>query len=117
MHIFKQTNIDFIGKRRIWYSISATIIGIGLISLFVRGLNYGIDFLGGTELVVHFSQSVDIGDVRNALTGIGLGDSEIKNFGGQNDVLIRTPKQGPGQDRQSPSKFRILLKHAFRRFP
>ena len=97
MHIFKKTNIDFIGKRYIWYSISGMIILLGLISLFVRGLNYGIDFLGGTELVVHFAQPIDIGDVRKALDGIGLGDSEIKNFGAQNDVLVRTPQQGPGQ--------------------
>ncbi len=97
MHVFKKTNIDFIGKRYIWYSISATIITLGLISLFVRGLNYGIDFLGGTELIVHFTQPIDIGEVRSALNGIGFGDSEIKNFGGLNDILIRTPKQGPGQ--------------------
>lgn len=96
MRLFKKTNIDFIGKRYIWYTTSAIIILTGMISLAVRGLDYGIDFLGGTEIVVHFSTAVDISNVRTALNTVALGESEIKNFGSRNDILIRTRKQGPG---------------------
>jgi preprotein translocase subunit SecF len=96
MRFFKKTNIDFIGKRFIFYSISAALILAGIISLSVKGLDLGIDFLGGTEIVVHFSNPVAIGDVRSAMAAIALGESEIKYFGNQNDVLVRTRKQGPG---------------------
>ncbi|MGD0338564.1 MAG: protein translocase subunit SecF [Bacteroidota bacterium] len=96
MRFFRKTNIDFIGKRYIWYTISATIILAGMISLAVRGLDYGIDFLGGTEIVIHFTNQVEIGNVRTALNTVMLGESEIKNFGSRNDILIRTRKQGPG---------------------
>jgi preprotein translocase subunit SecF len=96
MRLFKKTNIDFIGKRFICYSISGALILAGLISIAVSGLDYGIDFLGGTEIVAHFTTPVAIGDVRTALGTITLGESEIKNFGSQNDILIRTRKQGLG---------------------
>jgi preprotein translocase subunit SecF len=96
MRLFRKTNINFIGKRFICYSISGTIILIGLISLAVKGLDYGVDFLGGTEIVVHFANPVSIGDVRTALSAVALGESEIKNFGSQNDILVRTRKQSAG---------------------
>jgi preprotein translocase subunit SecF len=78
------------GKRRIAYVVSALIIGAGLVSLLVKGLSFGIDFLGGTELVVQFQQPVEIGDVRGAMTSIGFGRAEIKTFGTDQDILIRT---------------------------
>lgn len=96
MRLFKKTNIDFIGKRYIWYGISGAIILAGMISLAVKGLDFGIDFLGGTELVVQFQNPVVISDVRTALSAAALGESEIKYFGNERDVLIRTRKQGPG---------------------
>jgi preprotein translocase subunit SecF len=90
MRLFGATHIDFMGKRRIAYVASALIIGAGLVSLFVKGLSFGIDFLGGTELVVQFQQPVEIGDVRSAMTSIGFGRAEIKTFGTDQDILIRT---------------------------
>ena len=96
MRFFKKTTIDFIGKRYIFYSISAALILAGLVSLSIKGLDLGVDFIGGTEIVVHFANPVPIGDVRSALGSIELGESEIKYFGSQNDVLIQTGKQGPG---------------------
>ena len=50
MRFFGKTNIDFMGKRRILYAVSATVIGLGMLSLLFKGVNYGIDFLGGTEI-------------------------------------------------------------------
>ncbi|HUI64273.1 MAG TPA: protein translocase subunit SecF, partial [Bacteroidota bacterium] len=67
MRLIGKTNIDFMGKRYFWYAVSAAVILTGMVSLFVKGLNYGIDFLGGTELVVRFTQGVDVGDVRSAM--------------------------------------------------
>jgi preprotein translocase SecF subunit len=65
-------------------------------SLFYKGVDLGIDFLGGTELVVQFQQPVGIGDVRSAIDKIGYGKAEIKSFGSDRDILIRTSEQREG---------------------
>ncbi len=96
MRLFRETHIDFMGKRRLWYSASGILLLIGILGIFVRGISFGIDFLGGTELVVRFEQPVGIGDIRSALDPIGLSRSEIKTFGSSNDILIRTGQQAPG---------------------
>ncbi len=97
MRLFRKTNIDFMGKRRLWYAVSTTVIVIGMTSFFVKGPHYGIDFLGGTEMVVAFKEPVQISAVRGAMDKVGIGTSaEIKTFGGENDILIRTSMQGEG---------------------
>ncbi|MGA9116518.1 MAG: protein translocase subunit SecF [Bacteroidota bacterium] len=96
MRLFGKTNIDFMGKRKTWYTISGTLILAGLVSLAFRGVELGIDFLGGTELVVGFERPVEIGQVRSAMDGIGLGRAEIKTFGNPRDILIRTSEQAAG---------------------
>ncbi len=96
MRFFGKTTIDFMGKRNLWYLVSGSMVVIGMISLAFKGVDYGIDFLGGTELVVRFQQPVTIGDVRNAMDRIGYGKAEIKTFGSDRDILIRTPEQGEG---------------------
>jgi preprotein translocase SecF subunit len=84
------------GIRGKMYYVSSVIILLGLISLFVKGVNYGIDFRGGTELVLSFSAAPDYGRLRTALVNAGLGDCEIKSFGNDQTILIRTTKQGEG---------------------
>jgi preprotein translocase SecF subunit len=96
MRLFGKTSIDFMGKRKLWYLISGSLITIGLISLLIRGVEFGIDFLGGTELVVGFAQPVQISDVRAAMDRAGFDKAEIKTFGTDRDILIRTPQQGEG---------------------
>jgi len=96
MRFFGKTSIDFMGKRRLWYVVSATVIGLGMLSLIVKGVNYGIDFLGGTEIVVRFQNNVDVGDVRASMDRAGFTKAEINTFGSDRDILIRTPEQGEG---------------------
>lgn len=96
MRFFGATNIDFMGKRKMWYVISASLILVGMISLAVKGVDFGIDFIGGTELIVQFTNDVQVGDVRTAMEGIGLGNAEIKLFGSARDVLIRVEDIGEG---------------------
>lgn len=96
MRIFGKTNIDFMGTRRIWFIVSLVVILIGMISLVVRGLELGIDFLGGTEIVVAFENDIDISSVRSAMETAGYGKAEIKTFGSLRDILIRTSEQGEG---------------------
>lgn len=94
MRLFKKTNIDFMGKRNAMYIMSTTIIVLGMVSLFYKGIDLGIDFRGGTEVVVIFSGEPDYGQVRSALARIGFGDSEIKSYGSENTIMIRTVQQG-----------------------
>lgn len=97
MRLFRKTNIDFMGKRRYWYAVSAAVIIIGMTSLVVKGPHYGIDFLGGTEMVVAFKDPVAISLVRSAIDKVGVGNSaEIMTFGSDKDILIRTSMQGEG---------------------
>jgi preprotein translocase SecF subunit len=96
MRLFGKTNIDFMGQRMHFYIISAIILAIGLGSLLYKGIEYGIDFLGGTELIVQFNQPVQISDVRSAMDRVGLGRAEIKTFGTDRDILIRTVEQAEG---------------------
>jgi preprotein translocase subunit SecF len=115
MRFFGKTNIDFMGKRNLWYIVSATVIVIGMISVFVKGLDFGIDFLGGTELIVQFDRPAGISDVRSAMDRAGLGRAEIKSFGSPRDILVRTAEQGEGST--VGDKIRAGLKDSFPQNP
>jgi len=96
MRFLQQTNIDFMGRRKMWYIISLSVILLGFISLAVKGIDFGIDFLGGTELIVNFDNPVDVGNVRSSLTQAGFPRAEIKSYGGPQQILIRTEEQAEG---------------------
>ena len=94
MQLFKSPNIDFISRRRIAYIVSAGILFLGVISLVVQGgLNYGIDFKGGTSIVLQFEKDIEITQIREALSSIDIGTSEIKKYGGQREYLIYMEQQ------------------------
>ena len=96
MRFFKKTNIDFLKSRRSMYLLSLCVILAGMVSLAVKGIDYGIDFRGGTEIVLQFEQPIEIGTLRNALGTVGMSQSEIKTFGAEENILIRTTEQGEG---------------------
>ena len=87
----RDTRIDFIGRRRIAALISISVIVILILSLFIRGLNLGIDFTGGTLVEVSYSSSVNTEEVRTNLRRSGLGSVVVQHFGTSRDVLIRLP--------------------------
>ncbi|MFL6949311.1 MAG: protein translocase subunit SecF, partial [Xanthobacteraceae bacterium] len=93
-----ETKFDFMQFRRISFPISAALSILAIVLFFTHGLNFGIDFRGGTLLEVQAkSGTADIGAMRNTLSGLGLGDVQLQQFGGPNDVLIRVAEQ-PGGD-------------------
>lgn len=96
MRFFRKTNIDFIGKRKTWYIVSSITLLIGLIVFGVKGIGYGIDFTGGTEVVVKFQTPQTIGTIREALNKAGLSRTEIKIYGDPHNILIRTSEQETG---------------------
>jgi preprotein translocase subunit SecF len=87
-------NFDFVGKRRTFIGISCAAVLLSLLLLAVRGLNYGIDFTGGTIVQVAFKEKRPIGEVRRAVSGLGLGDTVIQEFGSDREFLIRVQKMG-----------------------
>jgi len=93
MRLFQKSNINFMGHRKIAYVFSTVLILVGLVSLFVRGLNYGIDFKGGSEVVIRFEQSADVGTVRSIMRGAGVKGS-VKQYGMDRSLLIKTDFQG-----------------------
>jgi preprotein translocase subunit SecF len=93
MRIFHNLNVDFLGKRKFFYMLSTTVFVLGLISILFRGLQFGIDFKGGTEVVLEFEKAIDITKVRGYLSDIGLGNVEVKTFGAETGALIRTEAQ------------------------
>ncbi len=93
MRILDNLNIDFISKRKIAYTISTVLILLGLFGILFRGLELGIDFKGGTDIALKFENPIDIAEVRAELNSIGLGNIEVKTFGGETGILVRTELQ------------------------
>ncbi|MFC1562992.1 protein translocase subunit SecF [candidate division KSB1 bacterium] len=94
IQIIKNTNFDFLKLKKVTFFISIAVISIGIISMIIhRGLNFGIDFVGGTLIQIQFEKNVDVGSIRNSLSAVNLGSSEIKEFGNERDVLIKTEFQ------------------------
>ncbi|MGE5421532.1 MAG: protein translocase subunit SecDF [Chloroflexota bacterium] len=89
-NILKNTNIDFMGKRRIFYGISIAVTIIGIASLFIRGLNPGIDFTGGRTYVVQFDQPVRTDEVARTLTDAFGEAPQVVTFGNDRQVRITT---------------------------
>ncbi len=93
MRLFENLHIDWLGKRKIFYVVSTTLFLIGLLNVIIRGFHFGIDFKGGSEIVLQFDKAVNISTVRNYVEKLELGNIEIKTFGGETGVMIRTELQ------------------------
>jgi len=77
--LFGKTNINFIDFRRKGFIISLALLVVGIISVATQsGLNYGLDFTGGSFVEVHFNEDVDIGSIRSVISDVGLGDAVIQ---------------------------------------
>ncbi len=94
MQIFENTNIEFVEKRKMGYIISGIIILASIVSLILHGgPKYSIDFTGGTLVHLKFEQPVEIENIRSAIGAKGYGDSEIKYFGADNEIAIRSSSE------------------------
>ena len=93
---FKNINIDFIGNRKKFYVISSLLVVLGLGSLFTKGLNYGVDFVGGRTYVVRFDNDINNEDLRENLSAVFVDNDglnytpQVKTFGDDNQVKITT---------------------------
>jgi len=107
---FKNVNIQFLAKRKIFYVISGILIVISLVSLATRGLNPGIDFAGGRNYVVKFDKAVSSEEIATALKPVFNGETPVvKTFGGSNQVKISTKYLINSADRKSDELVDSLL--------
>jgi preprotein translocase subunit SecF len=113
MRILGQTNIDFMGMRRVFFVVSLILVMVGMASVVIKGLEFGIDFVGGTELVVEFEEAIPVGEIRSAMTDAGFDQAVIRTFGVPRDILIRTIEM----DREDQRVRDIILQTLTERFP
>lgn len=95
--MLKNSNFDFVGKRKIWYAISIIIIIAGLISVFTQGLNLGIDFTGGNVIEVQFQEQVEIDNLREVVNKY-VDATPVIQGGENNDYIIRTQEMEESQN-------------------
>ena len=104
--LFANLNIRFLSLRNIGFGASAAVLLIGVVSILgINGIRKGIDFAGGTLLELHFDPAIQVEDIRGQLGRVPVGDdeidlskSEIKQFGSENDILIRVSESGEGTE-------------------
>lgn len=94
-NLFKDSDFDFVSRRKLYYTVSSVIIGLGILSAVFRGFGLGVDFKGGRSYVVRFEKTVSTDDVRDALEPVLGGSPEVKTYGGtgigSNQVKVTTP--------------------------
>jgi len=88
-NLFKNVNIDFLGKRKLAYVLSGVLLLISIGSLFTVGLNQGVDFVGGRTYTVRFDKDVSATQVQNDMVEV-FGSAEAKTYGGDNQLKITT---------------------------
>lgn len=87
----KVPTIRFMSQRKIWYVISAIMIGGSLLAVGFKGLNLGIDFTGGVVVEAGFPGAADLERTREAIAKAGYAEAQVQNFGTSRDVLVRLP--------------------------
>ena len=94
MQLLKGTlSIDFMGKRRFTMILSAVLLAVSLGALLTKGLNFGIDFTGGTLIEVGYPEAVELEGIRSALADGGFGNPQVQHFGSSREVLVRIAPQ------------------------
>ncbi|MDE1989038.1 MAG: protein translocase subunit SecF [Betaproteobacteria bacterium] len=92
MEFFRiRKDIPFMSWGRYTTAISLVTFLLAVFFLFTRGLNFSVDFTGGTVMEVNYGAAADVGKIRNALEALGFADANVQNFGTSRDVLIRLP--------------------------
>ena len=87
--------INFMGVRNIAFAVTMLLTALALFSWFSRGLNYGLDFTGGTLIELTYERPADLGKVREELASSGYHEAIVQSFGATTDLLVRMPGEDP----------------------
>ncbi|HEX6088894.1 MAG TPA: protein translocase subunit SecF [Gemmatimonadales bacterium] len=98
MRFFAHANYDFLARRRIAYAITAVFLLAGLLAMIVRGVNYSVEFTGGTRMRIEAVEAVDVGAIRAGLQAQGIASAEIQTFGSDREFVIRAGRAREGAD-------------------
>jgi preprotein translocase subunit SecF len=114
IELFKQPNIDWMGKAKYFFLLSGLLLALGWAAIFLKGgIKYGIDFRGGTNVDVRFAQPPNIDRLRSALQAQGLGNSEIQSISdianaNSNEVMIFVEQTGQKDQALDEGKAKVL---------
>jgi len=114
IELFKQPNLDWMGKAKYFYALSGILLLAGWTSIFFgRGIKYGIDFSGGTNVDVRFAKAPDLDKLRSGLTTQGLGNTEIQpihdiSSSSNNEVVIFVEGKGEDENALQASRAKVL---------
>jgi len=115
MKRLSELNIDFMRHLKVMVAVSVALVLFSLAQIFfLAKLNMGIDFAGGTQLIVRFLERPEIDEVRDVLRGAGVGDAQIQSFGEaeSNEIIIKTPLV-PGREEGSRDAVVRALENRF----
>lgn len=103
-------DIPFMSYGKLTTSISLLTFVLAVVFLLTKGLNFGVDFTGGTVMEVHYPQPVELQQVREQLATQALGEATVQHFGSTHDVLIRLPLKGTLNSAQLSEKIMVSLR-------
>lgn len=105
----KQTHINFMGQQK-WAALLSIVLCLASIgSLLAHGLNWGLDFTGGTQLQIRYAQSADLNNIRESLTKAGFERSVVQNYGSSGEILVSLPPQKNISQEQLSQKIMAVL--------
>ena len=110
----REPRIDFLGHRGLAGIVSAVLIVIGIVSLGVRGLAFGIDFTGGTLVEVAYEESVEASSVRDLIANAGFESALVQYFGTSKDILVRLPASAIENAAQVSSRIMVALRSPYK---
>ena len=114
MELFRNTSFDFMRLRRVCLGLSTIAVVAALGFIFSRQLNLGIDFAGGTQMIVQFAESPDVQELRGLLEDAGIENASIQSFGADEDnsIILRTPTAEEGEQ-ESAVRVEDMLQQRF----
>jgi preprotein translocase subunit SecF len=107
---YTQFHFDFMAQRKLWLMVSALMLVVSVLSVAIRGLNFGIDFTGGTVIELGYREPVELHGVRSALETGGLNGAVAQHFGTARDVLVRLPPREATSAKLSTQAMDILTR-------
>jgi len=102
------TKLPFMRLSRFGFFVSGILCALSIALFAFKGLNYGIDFKGGSVITIRTQEVAHLDNLRATLNGLGLGSVELQQFGTPNDVLIRLPAQGGGDANEQAAQKKVV---------